>query len=215
MFTVPSKIVVIAAHTDDGEMGCGGTINKLVEEGHEVHYIAFSSCAESLKSLRPELPPDTLIREVKRATKILGIREENLHIYDFRVRRFFESRQDILEALVAFREQYQPSIVFAPSIHDIHQDHHIVAMEAIRAFKEKTILAYEVPWNNIMFETRCFISLEERHVDKKVEALLAYESQSGRQYMSPTVIRSLLLVRGSSIKTTFAESFDVVRLVMS
>lgn len=204
------KVLVLAPHTDDGEIGCGGTINKLIQEGHEVHYIAFSSCAESLP---PHLPSDILIREVKEATKRLGINENCLHIYDFPVRRFFEHRQDILEVLVRFSREMSPDLIFAPSVNDIHQDHHIIATEAIRAFKTRTILAYEMPWNNTIFETRSFIYLDENHIQAKIHALGAYESQKARPYMTPEFIKSLAHVRGSSVNTTYAEAFDIVRLV--
>ena len=63
------KILVLAPHTDDGEFGCGGTINKMIEEGNEVYYAAFSACQQSVL---PQFPQDILITEVKAATKVLG-----------------------------------------------------------------------------------------------------------------------------------------------
>ena len=56
------KILVISPHTDDGELGCGGSIAKFIEEGDEVDYVALSCCE---KSIPPEYPPDILSREVK------------------------------------------------------------------------------------------------------------------------------------------------------
>ena len=66
------KVLVLAPHTDDGEFGCGGTLARLVENGTEVRYVAFSIATRSL----PEgFPPDTLAREVREATAELGIPE--------------------------------------------------------------------------------------------------------------------------------------------
>ena len=63
------KILVISPHTDDGELGCGGSIAKFIEEGNEVEYVALSCCE---KSIPPSYPSDILSREVRRATKCSG-----------------------------------------------------------------------------------------------------------------------------------------------
>ena len=97
---------------------------------------------------------------------------------------------------------------------DIHQDHEVVAREGLRAFKKQTILGYEEPWNNIVFETRFFIPLEERHVDKKVEALGCYETQLARSYLDESFIRSLARTRGTQLESTWAEAFEVLRMVL-
>ena len=60
----PNKVLVLAPHTDDGEFGCGGTISKLIYQGVEVHYVAFSACEQSVL---PEFPSDILITEVKKS----------------------------------------------------------------------------------------------------------------------------------------------------
>ena len=95
-----NTVLVLAPHTDDGEFGCGGTISKLIGEGKEVHYVAFSSCE---KSVPKQFPKDILITEVKAATKKLGIREENLSILKYDVRTFNYHRQDILDDLINLR----------------------------------------------------------------------------------------------------------------
>jgi len=211
MFKRNAKILVLAPHTDDGEMGCGATLHKLSQLGHEISYVAFSSCPESLPA---ELPEDTLIHEVKNATAIIGIHPDNLHIKDFTVRRFSERRQDILEYLVALRKDVKPDVIFTPSMNDIHQDHAVIAQESIRAFKNSTIFSYEVIWNHLTFENRCFISVSEENLATKVEALKAYKSQENRTYMSEDFIRSLALVRGISVQKKYAEVFDVVRMII-
>jgi LmbE family N-acetylglucosaminyl deacetylase len=61
------RVLVLAPHTDDGEFGCGGTISKMISEGHDVYYAAFSACQQSVL---PQFPSDILITEVKAATKV-------------------------------------------------------------------------------------------------------------------------------------------------
>jgi LmbE family N-acetylglucosaminyl deacetylase len=211
MFKVGSKILVLAPHTDDGEMGCGGTMHKLSQNGNQISYVAFSSCAESIQN---GLPLDTLVHEVKQATLILGVKPENLHILDFKVRRFSEKRQDILEYLVALKHSLRPDVIFCPSTNDIHQDHSVIANEAIRAFKNSTILAYEGPWNNLKFENRCFVELSEDNIARKIESLQAYKSQNNRSYMTEEFLRSLAHVRGVTVQKRYAEVFDVVSMII-
>src|SRR5437667_11796667 len=138
------RVPVPAPPPDGGEFGCGGTMARLVEEGADVRYVAFSIATKSL----PEgFAADTLAREVREATAELGIPEGNLTVHDFDVRTFPERRQDILELRVALWEAWQPDVVFQPSHHDVHQDHRTTADEGLRAFKRTIVHGYEIPWS--------------------------------------------------------------------
>jgi N-acetylglucosamine malate deacetylase 1 len=204
-------ILVLAPHTDDGEFGAGATISRWLEDGDEVHYAAFSLCEESV----PEgWPKDVLETEVRQATEVLGISSDHLHLFRFTVRRFDNSRQEILEELVKMNRDLSPDVVLCPAPSDIHQDHAVVAAEAIRAFKRTTILGYEMPWNNLTLSTTCFVRLEKRHLDQKVNALKCYESQRHRNYAREELVRALAVVRGTQIGTELAETFEVIRWVM-
>lgn len=205
------KVLVLAPHTDDGEIGCGGTIARSVEEGAAVYYVAFSTARSSV---RGEFPENVLETEVRKATAVLGIPEERLILFDYPVRRFPAHRQEILDDLIRLREELQPELVFVPSPADIHQDHQVIAREGLRAFKRHTLLGYEEPWNNVVFETRCFVSLEKRHIEKKIEALRCYESQQHRGYLDAEFLRSLAVTRGTQVEGGYAEAFEVLRWVM-
>jgi LmbE family N-acetylglucosaminyl deacetylase len=205
------RILILAPHTDDGEFGCGGSIAKFIETGAEVYYAAFSLCEQSVPG---GYPRDILETELKRATKVWGIPSSNLLIFRYPVRRFAEHRQDILENLVELEKTVKPTLVFMPSINDLHQDHHIIAQEGLRAFKKTTILAYEMPWNNINFSTQLFIKLQDRHIETKVAALNEYQSQKRKSYASEAFVKSLALTRGVSIEADYAEAFEVVRWVI-
>jgi len=206
-----NNILVLAPHTDDGELGAGATINYLIEKGKNVVYAAFSTAEQSV----PEgFPKDILKTEVRNATEKLGIRPENLLIYNYEVRKLSYARQEILEELVRIKKQIPFDMVFIPSLHDIHQDHTTIAQEAVRAFKNTTLLGYELIWNNITFDTQCFVRLEQRHIDAKINALKEYKSQGIRNYLSPDFITSLARTRGVQIGSEYAEAFEVVRLFL-
>lgn len=204
-------VLVLAPHTDDGEFGCGATINKLINEGNEVYYAAFSACQQSVLK---EFPSDILITEVKAATKRLGIKKENLILFEYDVRTFNYKRQEILEDLIKLRTKINPDIVFIPALTDIHQDHKTIAEEGLRAFKSKTLLSYEMPWNNITFSTSSFSILSDENVQAKVEALKEYKSQAHRPYASEEFIKSLAMTRGVQIGEKYAETFEVVRIIL-
>lgn len=204
------NVLVLAPHTDDGELGAGGTIAKLIEQGSSVHYAAFSTAEQSV----PEgFPRDILKTEVRSATRELGIPEENLLVFDYEVRKLNYHRQDILESLVRIKHRIEFDLVLLPTLNDIHQDHSTVAMEGLRAFKGTNIWGYELIWNNLTFNTQCFVALEERHIERKIKALCHYSSQRHRDYVSEDFIRSLARSRGVQIGTYLAESFEVIRLI--
>jgi len=206
-----SRVLILSPHTDDGELGCGGTIAKFIEEGKEVFYVALSTCEKSI----PEgFPKDILKREVKEATKVLGIDSSNLILFNFEVRNFPSFRQEILETFVRIKDEIKPDMVFTPSSYDTHQDHRVVMEETIRAFKGCTILGYEQPWNNVTFDTTAFVPLNEKHINLKVKALLCYKSQLSRPYFNETFIRSLARTRGVQIDAKYAEAFEVIRWIV-
>lgn len=204
------RILVLAPHADDGEFGCGGTIAKMVLDGAKVFYAALSIAEESV----PEgMPKDTLSHEMKEATSKLGILPEYVRLFDYPVRRFPEFRQSILEDLIALKAELHPDLVFMPALGDTHQDHQVVAAEGFRAFKNCSILGYELPWNHISFPTDCFVLLRETHVLRKIAAVHCYISQMGRDYVDPDFLRSWARTRGGSIGTTYAEAFHVLRWI--
>lgn len=203
------RILIISPHTDDGELGCGGTIARFVEEGYDVNYVALSCCEQSVPE---EYPKDILRTEVKAATKILGIDDPILLEYE--VRKFPQYRQQILDTLIELRNEIKPVTVFTPSSFDTHQDHKTTREETLRAFKQSTILGYEQPWNNITFNALAFVSLNEEYLQMKIDALGCYETQNERSYFNCDFIRGLALTRGTQIEEQYAEAFEVIKWVL-
>jgi len=206
-----SRILILAPHTDDGEFGCGGSISKWVDEGAEIYYAAFSSAEKSV----PEgMPKDILKTEVREATKVLGIPTDSLILLDYPVREFPAYRQQILEDMIRLGNELKPELVLLPSTADTHQDHQTISQEGFRAFKKISIIGYEMPYNNLNFTTNLFVTLKEKHVNRKVEALKCYKSQLGRFYATADFVRSLARVRGTQIGVEYAEVFEVIRWVI-
>ena len=210
-FSAPRTILVLAPHTDDGELGAGASLARWAAEGHDIHYVAFSACQDAIPDGWPE---DVLRDEVSAATTVLGIVPKNLRVLDFHVRRFAHHRQEILQAMVDLNVELQPDLVLLPSRDDLHQDHQVVANEGMRAFKRTSSLAYEIAWNNISFQSTSFVVVQEEHVETKVAALKCYRSQADRPYANADFLRSQLRYRGVQAGVTYAETFEVLRWIL-
>lgn len=205
------NVLVLSPHTDDGELGCGGTISKLIENACKVKYVAFSICEESVPE---EFPKDILEREVISATSKLGISSEDLVVHKFPVRYFPDHRQEILELLVGINKGFSPDLVFCPSSSDIHQDHSVIHQEAKRAFKKTSILGYEFIWNSFSFGSSLFVKLDKRHVQKKIDAISEYKSQAHKSYtQGKEAILGGAGFRGLQISTEYAEAFEAIRII--
>jgi LmbE family N-acetylglucosaminyl deacetylase len=200
--------MILAPHTDDGELGCGSTIAKCAGEGKEIFYVAFCLCS---KALPENLPSNTLELECRKATSILGISSSRLILFNYEVRELPQFRQQILEELLKLDKDIHPDMVLLPAASDIHQDHQVVHQEGMRAFKNTTFAGYELPWNNYSIRTNFFVRISEEDLTKKITSLNAYESQSAKSYMNADFIRSLAKVRGVQANSPYAEAFEIYR----
>lgn len=207
-----NNIMVLSPHTDDGEIGAGGFISRLIDDGSKICYVAFSSLDLAQSD---DIDKDVLKKECLKATRCLGVSEENVFLYDFPVRSFFQKRQDILDTLIQLKKIVNPDLILVPSTTDVHQDHQVITQESIRAFKKhSSIWGYEHPWNNLIFSNDIFVNIKESHLAKKIDALVQYYSQSHRTYMDPSYIRSLAITRGAQIDRVYAEAFELIRMIV-
>lgn len=204
------RILILAPHADDGEFGCGASLKRFSEEGAEIYYAAFSPCQISM----PKGSKDgQLYDELERAVSHLGIEPKNIYKFDFQVRIFAEYRQQILDTLINLRKELRPTLVLLPNSDDIHQDHQVIHNEGRRAFKNISMLGYELPWNNRHFLTNYYITVNESHLEAKAKAIAEYKSQTFRPYMDIEFFKGLAKVRGIQANADYAEAFEVIKWV--
>lgn len=196
------NVLALSPHTDDIEVGAGGTIAKLVDAGADVTVLIFSA------------PAPVLEKEWKTALDVLGIKKYK--VLGFKDRRFSESRQEILDYLYKYNQANSVDLVFAPSITDHHQDHQTITTEAIRTFKNSTILGYVIPRNHLILREDCYVALDECHVNKKIKAQMCYDSQIRlrQDRFNEEYIRAKMLVKGPNIGVKYAEGFELIKLVL-
>lgn len=194
------NVLVLSPHTDDGELASGGTINRFIERGSRVFFIAFSAWRPILK------------KECRDSLQALGVKD--YEILDFPRRHFPEKRQEILQYLYDLNQERKFDLVLTPSTSDLHQDHQTVTNEALRAFKHSSIFGYELPWNHIEFRENGFIALEERHVETKLNALWCYKTQLERIYFDRDYLIGLTRSRGVHIGVKYAEAYEVIKFIL-
>ena len=210
MILTSHRVLAVGAHTDDVELGCGGTLSRLRQAGAELHVHALSRAEASLPV---GASADTLEREFHASMALLQPASATVHRLP--VRNFPQHRQDILETLVAVKRSLQPDLVLTHASTDTHQDHRVVHEECVRAFRGITILGFEIPWNQSHSTTNAHVQLREEDMELKERMLAQYASQQqlGRGYTGASYIHSAAVFRGHQARLDLAEAFEVISLV--
>lgn len=199
------KILAIAPHLDDVELGAGGTIHKLKKD-NDIHYLGLSK--------PPLVERDSFMKEFWESAKQLGFSKDNMTLKDYDPRDLFKDRMEILQLFYDTNIKLKPDVIFIPNSQDIHQSHQVVFQEAQRAFKFSTILGYELPWNSMAFNMDMFIELNENNVEAKQASINSFESQKNRLFFSNDIITDLAKLRGKQIGKEYAECFEVIRIIL-
>jgi LmbE family N-acetylglucosaminyl deacetylase len=204
----PLKILALGAHCDDIEIGCGGTIIKLLEENPaaEIYWIVFSS---------------TPTREIEARNSALdylkGHEKTHIEINKFRNGYFPYVASDIKEYFEYIKEKFNPDIIFSHYIDDKHQDHKTIADLTWNTYRNNFILQYEIAKYDGDLTTPNFYSpLNEQTVSKKITKLMEYfHSQKEKHWFTENLFDSLLRLRGieSASATGYAEAFHARKVV--
>ena len=198
------NILCIGPHVDDIELMCGGSIAKWKKEGDFVYYSAFSSAKISNNGFNT-------IEECYNSLSVLGIPDDNIFLYDFKTRYFYENRQKILDTLLWLRNKLWPDLVVVPSIKDKHQDHQVLAKESLRAFYGSiNMMVYKQPWNCLDMNVNKFNRLYRDYIELKIKALSKYNSQEHRIYMKPDYIKAMARFYGAMSGNEYAEAFESI-----
>ncbi|HWA07066.1 MAG TPA: PIG-L deacetylase family protein [Ignavibacteria bacterium] len=202
------NVVVFGAHPDDFEVGCSGTILKYLDTINLRIYVMSDRYEDGkLRNLK----------EKDKSFKILGLDKIPCTVYDIPTRIFHDYRSKIRNILYDIATKTDVDVVFTPPIHDIHQDHIVLADEVIRLFREKSIFGYEVIRSGYDFMPNMHVKLPVELVNLKIKASQSYKSQwsttkSGGYYFSREVMKGLMRARGAQFGVEYAEAFEVYHL---
>lgn len=204
----PPVILFIGAHSDDIEIGCGGTVQEMLRRfpRAEVHWAVLSS-------------EDGRDREAHASARALlgrAYQPERVYVKDFRGSYFpaeFAGIKDWIETLKPIR----PDIVFSHCREELHQDHRVVGELTWNTFRNHVVLEYEIPkFDGGLGSPSVFIPLTRAMVRRKVAHLMKmFPSQRARSWFTPETFEGLMRLRGIECNAPegYAEAFYSRKLV--
>jgi LmbE family N-acetylglucosaminyl deacetylase len=199
------RVLLLGAHPDDIELGCGALLNHISKQT-DVLCVTLSDNQKN-----PDL--QNVKNEHFESMAVLGVSEEKIILGPFTTRIFQDSRQDILEYFLKLRREFQPDLIFVHSKQDVHQDHLTMTDEALRAFRGITVLGFDVVRSSYGFFPHFLVEVSEEDVNKKIEALSCYETYRDKYYFNSELTRAIMIRHGALAERRFAEGFDILRIV--
>lgn len=202
-------ILVVGAHCDDIEIGCGGTLLKLFEQYpiRRIKWVVFASNAQRKKEA------------IASAEAFLAtIEHKEIIVLDYRDAFLEQSKFEIKEVFESLKKDFDPDLVFTHYRNDRHQDHRLLSDLAWNTFRSHLILEYEIPkYDGDLGIPNCFFHISPEHADKKADILLdCFESQKGKHWFDKETFLALMRIRGmeSACRSKYAEAFHVRKLIM-
>ena len=201
-------VLCLGAHSDDIEIGCGGTLFKLLEssQGLTVNWVVLSASGprkqEALDSANHFLAP---------------VKQRNVILKQFRNGYFPYVATEIKEFFETLKDLPRPDLILTHYDQDMHQDHRTVSELTRNTFRDHLILEYEIPkYDGDTGSPNMFVSLEKAHLKSKVAALESYfSSQRDKQWFSADTFLGLSRLRGIQCNspTGHAEAFYCKKIV--
>jgi len=199
-------LVGLSAHPDDLEIGCGGTLLRLLDEHPGLRVVSVVLTGGGVRA-----------DEARRALSGFTSGRGELHLLGlhdgFLPAVWGEAKALLQEATAGLR----PDLVLAPSGSDAHQDHRVVSELAWQVFRDTLVLEYEIPkWEADRVPTNAYVALPPAVVDRKLGLLQEhYVSRARHPWFNDEVFRGLLRVRGIECGSTYAEGFYARKLLLA
>ncbi|HET7017886.1 MAG TPA: PIG-L family deacetylase [Streptosporangiaceae bacterium] len=201
------SVLALGAHPDDIEIGAGGTLLSLASSwpGLKAHYVVLTGTeqrhAEARAAARAFLPgADVTVR-----------------LHDLPEGRFPGCWSTVKDALEQVARECQPDLVLAPTPHDAHQDHRVIAEIVPTVFRDQLYLGYEIPkWDGDLTTPSMYFPLTTQTAHRKVELLHeSFPSQRGRDWWDDEVFLGLARLRGMECRAPYAEAFRCTKSVLT
>jgi LmbE family N-acetylglucosaminyl deacetylase len=207
-FRAASTVLCVGAHSDDIEIGCGGTVLKLVAANPDlvVHWVVLSAYGDRAGEARAS------------AERFMaGCSHHEVEVAAFR-ERYFPHLPELKEFFDGLGARVRPDIVFTHHREDAHQDHRVVAELAWNTFRDHLILEYEIPkYDGDLTRPNVFVRLDEDTARRKTQAVLeGFPSQTDHFWFTRETFLSLMRLRGIEARAPsgYAEGFHARKLVL-
>jgi LmbE family N-acetylglucosaminyl deacetylase len=204
----PLKILCMGAHSDDIEIGCGGTILRLADQypGCEFHWVVFN--AIGIREAEAKRGAQLFAGSRLKGPQLKSFQDGFMPYVGGEVKAVFEN--DL--------KQLSPDLVFTHNGNDAHQDHRLISQLTWNTFRGHFILEYEIPkYDGDLGQPNVFVPLEKGVCEKKIGYLMeAFQSQQTKRWFHPDTFLSLLRLRGMECAASsgYAEAFYCRKLLI-
>ena len=199
------RVLCIGAHSDDIEIGCGGTVLKLIQHNPnmEFYWVVMSGNPERAAEAR------------QAANRFLEGARGTVQTFGFSDTLFPTQFAELKNVFSSIRAEFQPDLIFTHARHDRHQDHRTLSDLTWNAFRDHLILEYEIPkFDGDLGQPNVFVALDERLAQRKVQLLMeCFGTQRSKHWFSPDTFEGLMRLRGLESATRFAEGFHGRKLL--
>ena len=198
----PLRVLCLGAHSDDIEIGCGGTIIQLLDNypDSEFFWMVFSASAE--RALEARKSANAYLKKVK---------GKEIIIKDFRDGFFPYLGEGIKQSFEDLKKHFGPDVIFTSSRHDLHQDHRLISELSWNTFRDHLILEYEIlKYDGDLGAPNLFVPLKRSTCEEKVRRLKAcFKSQQVNSWFDEDCFYALMRIRGieSNSASKYAEAF--------
>jgi LmbE family N-acetylglucosaminyl deacetylase len=202
------RLLVVGAHSDDIEIGCGGTVLRLVEDGlvASVAWVVLAATDERAEEARASAA-SFLAKAPEQEVLVGEFRDGFLPYQGWEVKSFFEGLKRL-----------DPDLILTHRRDDAHQDHRLVGELTWNTFRDHLVLEYEIPkYDGDLGQPNVFVALDRSRCERKIELLMeGFGSQRSRRWFTEDTFWSILRLRGleSNSPTTYAEGFHARKLVL-
>jgi LmbE family N-acetylglucosaminyl deacetylase len=198
---------MIGAHSDDIEIGCGGTVLRLLDEhpASTVTWVVLSG--DDAREAEARASAADFLAAAGSAT---------VEVARFRESYFPYVGADIKDHFNELRTRVQPDIVFCHARHDLHQDHRLVAELVWNTFRDHLVCEYEIPkYDGDLGQPNLYVSLPPAVVERKIDLLVAhFGSQRSKRWFSAATFSAMMALRGVEAGTQAAEAFHARKIVI-
>lgn len=202
------KILCLGAHADDIEIGCGGTILRLIEDFPDAQFfwVVFSSSGSRAK--------EAYIGANKFLNKS---RSKKVNVKNFRESYFPFVGAEIKDFFEKLKKDFSPDLVLTHYMNDAHQDHRLISNLTWNTFRDHFILEYEIPkYDGDLGTPNLYVYLDEAVVQRKIEFICdVFQTQKPKKWFTEETFRSILRIRGveSNSPSNYAEAFYCRKIV--
>jgi LmbE family N-acetylglucosaminyl deacetylase len=204
----PLKLLFLGAHSDDIEIGCGGTVLKLLasRSNVDVVWVVFSSSEQREREARTS------------ASLFLGQAKQNVIVRKFRDGFFPYQGTEIKEFFEELKKKVNPDLIFTHYRDDRHQDHRTISDLTWNTWRQHLILEYEVPkYDGDLSSPNCFVPLDGNTCARKIKYICdVFQSEANKAWLTEDTFRAMLRLRGveCAAPDQYAEAFYSRKFVL-